>query len=83
MYSLTSMTLNDRFNKFLKIYFIFISWCLYREFLVKKNYTDKIINKFTIIPLVDFLIIWIRLIFFCYTSVKSFKRKKKIRARLI
>lgn len=77
MYSLTSMTLNDRFNKFLKTYFIFNSWCLYREFLVKKNYTDKIINKFTIIPLVDFLIIWIRLIFFCYTSVKSFKREKK------
>lgn len=48
----TSLSLNDQFEKFLHIYCIINSRCLYTEVPLKK---EDILSKFTMVPFVDFL----------------------------
>lgn len=76
MYPLTTMTVDDLFNKFLKIYFIINSRCLYCEIPVKKDSVDRITSNFTMVPLVDFLNHSDKTDFYCYPYVNNLKKDK-------
>lgn len=76
IYLLNSVTDNDLFDKFLEIYFIINSRCLYCEIPVKKGSEEGILSNFTMVPLVDFLNHSDKTDFYCYPYVNNFKKDK-------
>lgn len=70
----TQLTLDEQFNKFLHVYFIINSRCLYCEIPLKKDSDDRILSNFTMVPLVDFLNHSDTIDKYCYPQVNHFKK---------
>lgn len=70
----TQLTLDEQFDKFLHIYFIINSRCLYCEIPLKKDSEDRIASNFTMVPLVDFLNHSDTIDKYCYPQVNIFKK---------
>lgn len=76
MYPLDSSTYENLFDKFLDIYFIINSRCLYCEIPIKKDSKERILSNFTMVPLVDFLNHSDKTDFYCYPYVNNFEKDK-------
>lgn len=68
------LSMDDQFNKFLHIYFIINSRCLYCEIPLKKKSSDRIISNFTMVPLVDFLNHSVTIDKYCYPELQPFQK---------